>query len=277
MNSMEYIADGEYGKRGYLKEPFRIFNIKDKRNEQFEFHYHEFDKIVFFISGDVKYSIEGKEYQLHPNDLLLVPNGYIHKPVIHPDVEYERIILWINPKYLSDNNHLNHCFEIAEQSKINLIRTNNKQLINLFCQLSKNDKNKFCGELMEQSLFLQLMILINRLAMDGNAQISYQSDETIDKIIDYINRNLFSELSIEKISEEFYISRYHLMHKFKNATGKTIHAYIQTKRLLHALSMIRNGHLAKSACFQSGYKDYSVFLKAFRKEFGMTPAEAKNI
>lgn len=277
MNNLEYIADGEYGKRGYLKEPFRIFNIKDKRNEQFEFHYHEFDKIVFFISGDVKYSIEGKEYQLHPNDLLLVPNGYIHKPVIHPDVEYERIILWINPKYLSDNNHLNHCFEIAEQSKINLIRTNNKQLINLFCQLSKNDKNKFCGELMEQSLFLQLMILINRLARDGNAQISYQSDETIDKIIDYINRNLFSELSIEKISEEFYISRYHLMHKFKNATGKTIHAYIQTKRLLHALSMIRNGHSAKSACFQSGYKDYSVFLKAFRKEFGMTPAEAKNI
>ncbi|MCM1285111.1 MAG: AraC family transcriptional regulator [Acetobacter sp.] len=276
MDNKEYIADGEYGKRGYLKEPFRIFNIKDKKNETFEFHYHEFHKIVFFISGDVKYIVEGKEYQLHPYDLLLVPCGYIHKPVINPDIEYERIIIWVNSEFFTNNSMLSECFETAEKNKVNSIRINEKQVINLFYQLCENDKDKFCGELMEKSLFLQLMILINRLVIDSHSQVNYKSDKTIDKIIEYINGNLFTELSIEKISEEFYISRYHLMHKFKTATGKTIHSYIQTKRLLYAMSMIKNGYSAKSACFHCGYKDYSVFLKAFRKEFGITPKELKN-
>lgn len=66
------------------------------------------------------------------------------------------------------------------------------------------------------------------------------------------------------------------MHKFKEYTGKTIYSYIQSKRLLNAIRFIENGASVKEACYQCGFNDYSVFLKAFKKEFGTTPAKYKD-
>ena len=34
---------------GYLQQNFRLFHLKDKKEQQFDFHYHDFDKIVIFI------------------------------------------------------------------------------------------------------------------------------------------------------------------------------------------------------------------------------------
>ncbi|MFR5875346.1 MAG: helix-turn-helix domain-containing protein [Eubacterium sp.] len=264
-----FTADGEYGKRGYLKENYRVFSISDKRNEKFEFHYHEFDKIIFFISGRVTYIIEGREYELKPSDILLVRHGDIHKPVISPDYQYERVVVWVDNNYLSD---LSHCFDES-----GLLRANDSRVIfDILHMLISEKEDDFAFELMKNNLFLQLIILINRLVISNSETAQYKSDKQIDDVIEYINNNLFENLTVDKIADEFFISRYYLMHKFKAATGKTIYTYIQTKRLLHSAEMLLDGATAKDACYSSGYNDYSVFLKAFKKEFGVTPTEYKN-
>ena len=33
-------------KRGYLKEPFRLFHLKDRESGTFAYHYHEFHKQI---------------------------------------------------------------------------------------------------------------------------------------------------------------------------------------------------------------------------------------
>lgn len=53
-------------KTGYLNEDFRLFHIKDQTKKEFAYHYHDFHKVVIFISGKVVYHIEGKAYQLSP-------------------------------------------------------------------------------------------------------------------------------------------------------------------------------------------------------------------
>ena len=82
-------------KTGYLKEDFRLFHINDRTDREFEWHYHDFHKIIVFVSGKVTYHIEGKAYQLKPQDILLVSQGAIHKPEIDPSIPYERYIFWI--------------------------------------------------------------------------------------------------------------------------------------------------------------------------------------
>ena len=47
-------------KRGYLKEDFRLFHIRDQVELELGYHYHEFDKIVVFLTGNVTYVVEGK-------------------------------------------------------------------------------------------------------------------------------------------------------------------------------------------------------------------------
>ena len=42
-----------YEKRGYLNSDFRLFHLTDTKKQDFEYHYHDFDKIIIFIRGRV--------------------------------------------------------------------------------------------------------------------------------------------------------------------------------------------------------------------------------
>ncbi len=265
MEHYDYTAGGEYDKRGYLKEQYKIFDICSKEEQEFEFHYHEFHKVIFFFSGRVKYMIEGREFRLVPNDILIVRQGDIHKPIIDPSVNYKRAVMWIDSNFLGD---LNPCFETS----VLLRESSNFDIVGVLKALLA-EKDAFASHLMRENLFLQIMIMLNRAVMNKTMPAQYYADKQIESIIEYINRHLFEDLSIELLAEKFYISRYYLMHKFKSLTGKTIYAYIQTKRLLHSAQQISAGIPPKQACFESGYRDYSVFFKAFKKEFGVSPTE----
>ena len=72
-----------------------------------------------------------------------------------------------------------------------------------------------------------------------------------------------------------YLSRYHLMHLFKQATGYTIGNYITEKRLLLARDLLRSGTPVTSVCFDCGFKNYSTFSRAYKKYFESTPSDAK--
>ena len=273
-----FVADGEYGKRGYLKENYRVFHIRDQRGGAFDFHYHEFDKIVLFIGGKVTYTVEGREYVLKSGDILLVRHGDIHKPVIDPAEEYERIVIWMDSGFLKSNHSLGKCFDTAAQRGSRLLRLPGEKQNRIFGVARAfigDGESEFASGFMRDTLLFQLLILINRAIISESETAEFVSDSRIDAVIEYINGNLFSELSVEKISCEFFISRYYLMHRFKELTGKTVLSYIQSKRLLHAASLLNGGLSAKEACYKSGYKDYSVFLKAFKKEFDTTPTEYK--
>ena len=77
-------------KTGYLEQDFRLFHIKDQTKREFSYHYHDFHKVIIFLSGKAAYHIEGKSYYLKPWDILLVNRHAIHKPEIDFSVPYER-------------------------------------------------------------------------------------------------------------------------------------------------------------------------------------------
>ena len=62
-----------------------------------------------------------------------------------------------------------------------------------------------------------------------------------------------------------------MMRLFKQETGYTIGNYISSKRLLLAKELILSGMPATQACFDCGYKDYSTFSRAYKKNFGKSP------
>ena len=268
-------------KRGYLWDDFKLFHLKDKSNLEFEFHYHDFNKIIIFISGDVTYLIEGKAYKLKPWDILLVNSNEIHKPVINSNCDYERIIIWVNSKFLEKQSRdcdLLNCFKIVSSNKSNLIRLNTHFPAGFEYTLFKlqdacQDK-EFGSKVLKNSLFLQFMVLINRLCLNienrvDSSEVEY--DETINSIINYINENINKDLSIDSISSAFYMNKYYLMHKFKLQTGYTLHSYIMQKRLMLAAALAKKGTSVMDICIKCGFKDYSNFLRAFRNTFGVSP------
>lgn len=271
-------------KRGYLNDNFRLFHLNDSHAEPFEYHYHDFQKIIIFISGNVTYMVEGKIYNLMPYDILFVNHHDIHKPIIQPGVPYERVILWINRNFLEQDAlkayHLNECFQTLQEKKSNLLRAKSKNRLSFFSLLNELEASlrstEFAHELYSSTLFIQLMITINRL-LASNSKVdttsSIQSNKHVDKLISYINENLAGDLSINKLSQELYLSPSYMMHQFKEVTGSSLHSYITRKRLSYAIELMRTGTHITLASEQSGYNDYSTFLRTFRKLYHCTPTE----
>lgn len=271
-------------KRGYLKTDFQYFHIKDKKDLEFEPHYHDFNKIIIFISGKVTYLIEGKSYRLKPWDILLVSNNEIHKPMIDPGEIYERIIIWVNPLFLKKHSNsdcdLLACFQLASNQKSNLMRLDSnfiEVVKHISSQLNNEYKNKdFGGKIIKNSLLLQLVVHLNRLYLkreNTKEQNDIEFDERIEAILKYINENLNKELSIDNLSSKFFMSKYYLMHRFKKQTGYTIHNYILQKRLIIANLQIKKGKPITEVYLECGFGDYSNFIRAFKKMFGLPPKQ----
>ena len=265
-------------KTGYLKEDFRLFHINDRTDREFEWHYHDFHKIIVFVSGKVTYHIEGKAYQLKPQDILLVSQGAIHKPEIDPSIPYERYIFWIRDDLSSPE--LNTCFQKANDRSFNLIRLDSvlqEKLKDLLPEIEHSLRDtQFGDSILSKALFAQFMIYINRIFLKSSTapdQKSYSSDSQVEQLLKYINRNLSENLSIDHLAERFFFSKYHMMRKFKKETGYTIHNYIISKRLLHARFLIAQGTPVMKAAMQSGFQDYTAFVRAYKKQFGTVPTQ----
>ena len=66
-----------------------------------------------------------------------------------------------------------------------------------------------------------------------------------------------------------------MMRKFKEETGYTIHSYLSNKRLMLAQRLLEEGASSTDACYGCGFKDYSVFSKAYKKLFSISPGKGK--
>ena len=109
-----------YQKSGYLNSDYKIFYLTDSHSKEFPFHYHDFHKLLIFLEGDISYSVEGREYNLQPGNIILINGGEIHRPVIRNQIPYKRIIAYISPDFFSsfekEGFHLFHCFLILRSS-----------------------------------------------------------------------------------------------------------------------------------------------------------------
>ena len=126
-------------KTGYLTEDFKIFYLTNAEARDFQSHYHDFHKLLYFENGSVSYYVEGETYQLFPGDIVLVPAGEVHRPVIHDTSPYHRLILYISPKffdhYKAMDIDLSHCFDACSQRHSHVLRLPNIKESRIYPQL----------------------------------------------------------------------------------------------------------------------------------------------
>ena len=277
------MSEWNYEKRGYLLEDFRLFHLRSALKEDTAFHYHEFHKLVFFLSGRGNYIVEGRSYALKPYDIVLVQRGAIHKAEIAADATYERVILYISPEFLarqsSADSSLHLCFQNAAREKSFVLRPDYDRREALMRMLSAleaaGESAEYAHDLMERALMIQLLVELGRGLGTENyryAPAENSGEKTAD-ILEYIHEHLTEDISIDRLAEQFYLSKYYMMRLFRERTGFTIHAYLTDKRLRLARELIAQGMTASEACYRCGYHDYSAFSRAYKKRFAASPRQ----
>ena len=271
-----------YEKKGYLIQAFKVFRLKDTALTPIPFHYHDFHKIILFLNGKASYIIEGKTYPLSPRDILFVSAGEIHRPVPAPDIPYERIVIYVAPDFLARYQRgpedLAGCFQKAKlQSSV--MHLNPGKSHDLLYHMEKLEasvqQTDFAHNLYTEILFIEFMILLNRSLLDHELSETHAAiyDKKILPLLQYINEHLSEELTVEHLAEQCYMSKFHMMRKFKAETGYSIHQYITNKRLLLARSLLTSDLPLTKLCFDCGFKDYSTFSRAFKDLFHQTPKD----
>lgn len=93
----------------------------------------------------------------------------------------------------------------------------------------------------------------------------------IQRVLDYIENNLKTEIISEELAEMAGYSRSHFSRIFREQTGLTVSQYLNRRRLLHAAYEIYRGASVIDTALAYGYATKAGFYKAFIREFGAAP------
>jgi AraC family transcriptional regulator len=94
----------------------------------------------------------------------------------------------------------------------------------------------------------------------------------IRKVLDYIQTNLFEDLSLQQISEIAHYSPFHFQRIFAEQVGETPKQYIirlRLERIAHYLKVFPNLTISELAV-NSGFASLSTFSRAFKNYFGVS-------
>lgn len=271
--------------RQYMRRSsFEIFRYKDAYLREVALHHHDFYEVYFFLSGNVQYNIESRSYLLTPGDILLISPMELHQPVFHDDQkDYERIVLWINQRFLSElsppDQDLTACFDSTLPGHTNLLRPTNAQRQLLSFQLERLTQETQAQDnysaLTALTYLAQILISLNRLAISASQSNDNRSvpDSVVYGVLAYINEHYSEDLTLDHLANRFFISKYHLSREFGRIVGTSVHRYLIQKRLAMAKQMMSSGMSSSEVYQQCGFGDYSNFYRAFKAEYQITPKE----
>ncbi len=101
---------------------------------------------------------------------------------------------------------------------------------------------------------------------------------TIRQACEYIDDNLSKKLTISLLANKFFISENYLCLLFRQETGKTINDYITQRRMLRAKELLASSPMyINEVAREIGYQDANYFSRQFKKQFGVTPYDYKEM
>ncbi len=96
----------------------------------------------------------------------------------------------------------------------------------------------------------------------------------LQQVQTYIEAHASEKITLDHLSEIFFISKYHLSREYKSTFGITIGNAINSRRISCAKSLLRfTKDPIEQICVASGFQDSAYFIKVFKRAEGMTPLE----
>lgn len=120
------------------------------------------------------------------------------------------------------------------------------------------------------------------LDIDRNSQAAFamfqgqksHADTAVKKAQDFIERKIEERISVDTLAEKVAVGRRSLERRFKQATGNSVHEYIQRVKVEAAKRRFESSRKnINEVMYEVGYTDTKAFRTMFKKITGLTPAE----
>lgn len=228
---------------------------------------------LFFIvtdgSGTLEYN--GTEHLISKGDCVFLD---CRRPYAHCTSENLWSLKWVHfygpnmsgiyEKYVERGGL--PCFAPSELSVY-------EQTLDRIKDIAEND-----GYLKDMHIFEQLTSLLTRLMEESwNPEVKVESSakrNNLQEIKDYIDLNFSQKITLDMLSERFFINKFYLTRIFKEQFGTSVNSYLTQVRITRAKQLLRfSDSSVEQVGLACGFSDNNYFSRIFRKVEGCTPKE----
>lgn len=226
--------------------------------KEFGRHVHNFYEILYIVKGNVTYNVESEKRKLNSGELVIISPGRYHFAEVCEDAPYERYTLKFPEEIVPAH-------VLKKLTGKGTFFDFKKEYASFFSNLdsyastySEEDaETLFCCDIVRL-----LIILCNE------DSCSSEQNDIIGRIVEYIDQNIYSPLSLDSISREFSFSKSYISNKFKKTMKIPIMQYVRYKKIIRAQQLIAGGEKKSYVCKKLGFDNYSTFYRNYVRAMG---------
>ena len=243
-------------------------------------HFHSDIEIFTPLEGSVMITSSNRRSIIEPGDFFIVNRNEAHS-LVRTGTSNMLLALQFSPNFCREYYPQLARIHILQS---HIVRKNNPRF---HAALRSNFARMLrCMGEKQEGYQLALMSALNAISSaivrygDYESQSSAGSEEKtrmrLASIIDYIQKNYTSNISLAELAEMENLDMSYLSHFIKNKLGITFREYVNRLRLERAADLVANTRMRMiDICIDCGYSDYRYLNKAFMEEFGMTPSQMR--
>ena len=250
-------------------------------NMQFQ-HFHTFYELCVVLCPHTTHFLEGKPYELQTFDIIGIRPNQLHRTQSPAGDSCKRLIIQFNlPKNVTGlGNEYEQLLQLFHQEcpifrfEPELRQKIYRKFNDIFLLGQKSDPMR--NLIIHQKFieFLTLLYLHREENQYSNVSEMSPMEQKIYSITSYIHAHYTEDLSLEMLSQKFYISSCYLSHQFKDITGFTLTDYIQMTRVRNVQSLLVGTRIPiTEASARCGFSSFSQFNRVFQKHIGMSPSQ----
>ncbi len=250
-------------------------NLKVDARNHFNFAWHEEIEIKYIVSGSMTINLGTRSIRVKEGDVVVINPYEYHANVLRDDEEVEYHILCVNLSRIFDNNLFEKTYanEFDYDRKIeNLIRDDElvkRYALEWFESYNKGDYMLSLGLFLALFSTLRAHFLLENDTLNSR---SSRNSEIIHTAFSYIHTHFDEKIKLEDIAKKCYISEPHFCRVFKEVTGETPISYINSFKIMKAISLMKSSNMTiKQVAAAVGFDDEAYFCRFFKKRTGYSP------
>ena len=272
---------------GNATEGVHIQRVKDSSIAQ-KPHTHEYFQVFYVIEGHLTHFVGETSSTLYRGDMTIIPPNKKHHigPTDSSTAFYSFSFM---PSIFEDRNQsdtiamqfLKQLESISESAIHPKITLPNEELLfidTIMESIYKEFNKQSIGskEMIKASTVILLTIFARTYFESIKGSIPDRFDNLNQYVlhcIKYIETNLHEDLSLTEMAKRSAMSKSSFCNAFLEITGKPFKKYLNIKRIEHSISLIKKGYQLTYVYTLCGYKDYSTFIRNFKKVMGVAPSQ----
>ena len=237
-------------------------------------HFHDYFQMIYIVSGNGIFYLDGQEYTIMPGMLFLMKPGKIHGLVNSNSFTLNTLDI----KFLLQDPGLLNMLDAAP----NTYCFTDGGIMHLFEKIRQEGmvRNAFFKDLSRVYL-LQMLYMLLRLGKEENTSMDQEEEIAAaepggagDRIVEYVKMHYKDDISLEVISQSLGYNKSYICQVFRKKYDYTPMKFLYSYRIEKARElMIYSDYSLKQVAEMTGFKSIHHFSRVFHMLEGMTPGQ----